>query len=290
MSNWWKHWALLFFIVSLLIITGCNSSLDMPLSKEEASQTAALEKEETVSSGDVKEEKENLAKDATPTVKNDTRIERNKKVEDISKHEEESSTSSNQKSESSNPRSETKSEKKQQPDSTNNTETSKKKTDNDTSEKKETNQPNHKKEDNTASENNSSESEPNDTEPEATPANTIVFSIVISEETNEIPLPPTEMEIEEGDTVLQALINITKEKRIQMDYRGGQGATAYVEGIDNVYEFDRGQGSGWMYRVNGIFPDRGAGVVPLLPGDRVEWLYTTNLGVDLGANLQPFRR
>lgn len=118
--------------------------------------------------------------------------------------------------------------------------------------------------------------------------NTIVFSIVISP--SEVPLSPTTMEINDGDTVLDALIRITKEKGIQMDYRGGRGATAYVEGIANVYEFDRGQGSGWMYRVNGIFPDRGAGVVPLEPGDRVEWLYTTNLGVDLGADLKPFRR
>jgi len=117
---------------------------------------------------------------------------------------------------------------------------------------------------------------------------TIVYSIVIS--ASEIPLPPTTMEIKDGDTVLKTLINITKKNRVQMDYRGGQGATAYVEGIDNVYEFDRGQGSGWMYRVNGIFPDRGAGVVQLLDGDRVEWLYTTNLGVDLNANLKPFRR
>nr|WP_289037354.1 DUF4430 domain-containing protein [uncultured Allobacillus sp.] len=117
---------------------------------------------------------------------------------------------------------------------------------------------------------------------------TIVHSIVISD--SEIPLPPTEMEIEEGYTVLDALIQITKAHKIQMDYRGGQGATAYVEGMANVYEFDRGSGSGWMYRVNGIFPDRGAGVVPLRPGDRVEWLYTTNLGKDLGADLKPFRR
>ncbi|AXI01404.1 DUF4430 domain-containing protein [Sporosarcina sp. PTS2304] len=98
------------------------------------------------------------------------------------------------------------------------------------------------------------------------------------------------MVIKDGDTVLAALIDITRKHKVQMDYRGGQGATAYVEGIDNVYEFDRGQGSGWMYRVNGIFPDRGAGVVPLLDGDRVEWLYTTNLGVDLNADLKPFRR
>ena len=126
-------------------------------------------------------------------------------------------------------------------------------------------------------------------EPEPAPKKSkIVYSIVISK--NEVPLQPTEMEIKDYDTVLQALISITMEKAIHMDYRGGQGPTAYVQGMGNVYEFDRGQGSGWMYRVNGIFPDRGAGVVPLLDGDRVEWLYTTNLGEDLGADLQPFRR
>lgn len=125
------------------------------------------------------------------------------------------------------------------------------------------------------------------TEPESK-ASTIIISIVIS--ASEIPLPSTTLEIKDGDTVLKALIDITKNKQIQMDYRGGQGSTAYVEGINNVYEFDRGQGSGWMYRINGVFPDRGAGAIKLLDGDRVEWLYTTNLGDDLNADLKPFRR
>src|SRR5699024_11280875 len=106
----------------------------------------------------------------------------------------------------------------------------------------------------------------------------------------EIPLPPTKMEITEEETVLDALIRITKQNKIQMDYRGGQGATAYVQGMGNVYEFDRGQGSGWMFRINGVFPDRGAGVIPLCDGDTVEWLYTNNLGKDLGADLKPVRR
>lgn len=119
-------------------------------------------------------------------------------------------------------------------------------------------------------------------------ASTIVFSIVIS--SSEVPLTPVKMEIKEGDTVLDALIQIAKKNKIQMDYRGGQGASAYVEGIANVYEFDRGQGSGWMYRINGVFPNRGAGTVPLMADDRVEWLYTTNLGVDLKADLKPFRQ
>lgn len=119
-------------------------------------------------------------------------------------------------------------------------------------------------------------------------ASTIVFSIVIS--SSEVPLTPVKMEFKEGDTVLDALIQIAKKHKIQMDYRGGKGASAYVEGIANVYEFDRGQGSGWMYRINGVFPDRGAGTVPLMADDRVEWLYTTSLGEDLKAELKPFRR
>lgn len=106
----------------------------------------------------------------------------------------------------------------------------------------------------------------------------------------EVPLPPTKTFIENGMTVLEALIQITVAEEIHMDYRGGQGATAYIQGMGNVYEFDRGQGSGWMYRINGIFPDRGAGVVPLCDGDVIEWLYTTNLGRDLNADLKPFRR
>nr|WP_269448160.1 DUF4430 domain-containing protein [Lentibacillus sp. JNUCC-1] len=76
----------------------------------------------------------------------------------------------------------------------------------------------------------------------------------------EVPLPPVKVDITEEETVLDVLIRVTRNRKIQMDYRGGQGATAYVEGMRNVYEFDRGQGSGWMYRINGVFPDRGQGL------------------------------
>ncbi|WP_052345732.1 DUF4430 domain-containing protein [Paucisalibacillus sp. EB02] len=295
MSNWLKRLSLIVSIFLILIVVGCSSSINMPLSKEEASQLASSQEEGANLSTALEQEEAPLADDTTPSKKNDNLIESEVMADDASnKDAEESNTSMKQHNEPSNNKAETKSKKEttkeQQAESTNEAKSSEKKTDKNTSTKKENKQDNTKKESNTSSENNKSESEPNNTETESNPLNTIVYSIVISESTNEIPLPPTEMEIEEGDTVLQALINITKEKRIQMDYRGGQGATAYVEGIANVYEFDRGQGSGWMYRVNGIFPDRGAGVVPLLPGDRVEWLYTTNLGVDLGADLKPFRR
>ena len=116
---------------------------------------------------------------------------------------------------------------------------------------------------------------------------TLQHSITISG--TEIPMPLSTVEVQEGDTVLSVLKRNVESRGIQMEYSGGEGATAYVEGIDNVYEFDRGQGSGWMYSVNGIFPNRGAGVIKLIPGDKVEWKYTTDLGKDLNADLFPFR-
>ena len=48
----------------------------------------------------------------------------------------------------------------------------------------------------------------------------------------------------------------------------------HVAGIDGLYEFDCGKNSGWMYRVNGKFPNYMAGKCKLHDGDKVEWLYT----------------
>ncbi|MCR4842091.1 MAG: DUF4430 domain-containing protein [Eubacterium sp.] len=58
-------------------------------------------------------------------------------------------------------------------------------------------------------------------------------------------------------------------------------ATAYVEGIGGLYEFDCGSLSGWMFRVNGSFPNYGASAIEVSDGDRIEWLYTCNMGDDL---------
>lgn len=58
----------------------------------------------------------------------------------------------------------------------------------------------------------------------------------------------------------------------------------YVNAIEGLAEFDEGQESGWMYRVNGEFSDCSAPLYYLSDGDYVEWLYTRNLGKDLGEN------
>jgi len=59
----------------------------------------------------------------------------------------------------------------------------------------------------------------------------------------------------------------------------------YVEAINNFGEFDDGPLSGWMYRINGVlFPDRSSSLYVLQDGDRVEWIFTRNLGADIGGS------
>lgn len=86
----------------------------------------------------------------------------------------------------------------------------------------------------------------------------------------------------EGDTVIDVLLRETKNRKIQMEYSGGK-KMAYVDGIDNLYEFDLGEGSGWMYSVNGVYPKESCGAYTLKKGDSIAWRYTKNLGEDLGA-------
>ena len=62
-------------------------------------------------------------------------------------------------------------------------------------------------------------------------------------------------------------------------------SSAYVEGINNLYEFDVGSLSGWMYNVNGWYPNYGCSRYQVKDGDVVEWCYTCDLGEDLGSGM-----
>lgn len=93
-------------------------------------------------------------------------------------------------------------------------------------------------------------------------------------------LEKTTFSAEEGDTVYDILLEAAKTYHITLDNRGAQGA-AYIAGINQLYEFDFGELSGWMYRVNGEFPDVGCQSYTVSDGDTIEWLYTTNIGKDL---------
>lgn len=58
--------------------------------------------------------------------------------------------------------------------------------------------------------------------------------------------------------------------------------SAYIEGINQLYEFDGGELSGWMYKVNGEFPNYGVSNYEVKDGDVIEFVYTCDLGEDVG--------
>ena len=87
-------------------------------------------------------------------------------------------------------------------------------------------------------------------------------------------------EIEEGDTVYDVLLEATAKNKIHLE-TGGNSDSAYVEGISNIYEFDFGDLSGWMYFVNGESPSVSCGEYVLSDDDAIQWLYTCDIGKDL---------
>lgn len=93
------------------------------------------------------------------------------------------------------------------------------------------------------------------------------------------------VEFNEGDSAFDVLLQATKDKRIHMEFTETPiYKSAYIEGINNIYEFDAGALSGWMYKVNGKFPNYGSSRYKLKDGDDVEWIYTCNLGADIGGD------
>lgn len=97
-------------------------------------------------------------------------------------------------------------------------------------------------------------------------------------------LAKTKVTFYEGESVYEVLKRICKEKGIHMESSWTPiYNSAYVEGIHNLYEFDCGSLSGWMYRVNGWYPNYGCSRYQLKDGDVVEWRYTCDLGYDVGG-------
>ncbi len=73
---------------------------------------------------------------------------------------------------------------------------------------------------------------------------------------------------------------------IQLEYEFTPGYdNYYIEGIHQIYEKDCGSKSGWMYKVNGVFPNYGCSDYELKSSDNIEFVYTVNLGEDVGAEL-----
>ena len=103
-----------------------------------------------------------------------------------------------------------------------------------------------------------------------------------------VVLKPTKYVLRKDDTAFDILQRATRQERIQMEYQGADKniyKSVYIQGISYLYEFSAGEGSGWMYRVNGKFPNVGVSRYRLKDGDQIDFLYTTELGRDIGGSM-----
>ncbi len=97
-------------------------------------------------------------------------------------------------------------------------------------------------------------------------------------------LSPVTAEFTDGESVFNVLSRELKRRKIHLEFSYTPiYSSVYIEGINNLYEFDCGELSGWMYSVNGVFPNYGCSQYKLRDGDRVEWVYTCDLGRDVGG-------
>lgn len=103
---------------------------------------------------------------------------------------------------------------------------------------------------------------------------------------NGVILATTSVTFYEGESVFDVLQRLCREKGIHMESSWTPiYNSAYIEGIHNLYEFDCGNLSGWMYKVNGWYPNYGCSRYQLWDGDVVEWRYTCDLGNDVGRGM-----
>lgn len=99
-------------------------------------------------------------------------------------------------------------------------------------------------------------------------------------------LPPAKYVLREGDTVFDILDRAVRSNRIQMEYQGANYnsfKSVYIQGINYLYEFSCGPLSGWMYTVNKQFPEFGCSKYVPKDGDVIDWVYTCDLGRDVGC-------
>lgn len=111
-------------------------------------------------------------------------------------------------------------------------------------------------------------------------------------------LNETQVEFKEGETVFDVFKRVCQTKtctdnceycnRSGIHYEASYNPgfeNYYIEGIHQIYEKDCGPFSGWMYKVNGAFPNYGCSSYRLKNGDRIEFIYTCDLGADIGASV-----
>ena len=92
---------------------------------------------------------------------------------------------------------------------------------------------------------------------------------------NGVILATSSVEFRDGETAYDVTKRACSATGIQIEasYSPVYGSY-YVEGINHLYEFDCGERSGWLYKVNGWEPNYGCSEYKLKNGDSIVWDYT----------------
>lgn len=89
------------------------------------------------------------------------------------------------------------------------------------------------------------------------------------------------VEFTEGETAFDVMLREMQENGIHMEYQNTPGIGAvYLEGIANLYEFDCGELSGWMYLINDKILSVSCSKYVIKDGDKIEFRYTCDMGND----------
>lgn len=81
------------------------------------------------------------------------------------------------------------------------------------------------------------------------------------------------VKLENGDTVMTLLVRTLRENNISLNKQGD-----YIRGIGGLNERDCGGTSGWLYSVNGVFPNSSMAGFKLSDGDSVNISYSVKNG------------
>ena len=98
-----------------------------------------------------------------------------------------------------------------------------------------------------------------------------------------IILEQVEVEFFDGESVFDVLQRVCQENGIHLESEWTPiYNSAYIKGINNLYEKDCGKLSGWQYRVNGWYPNYGCSRYKLTDGAKVDFRFSCDLGKDIG--------
>lgn len=97
-------------------------------------------------------------------------------------------------------------------------------------------------------------------------------------------LKSTKVGFYSAESVFDVLKRTCQSKGIQLEYSYTPlYGSYYIEGINHIYEFDCGNESGWMYKVNGSLPGYGCSQYELNGGENIAFCYTCTSGDTSGV-------